>query len=346
MGQQISEVQNVNRKQSKLLRQKKLKRQQAEERQRQKEERERQKEEREQYIKRKRMKKREEQKLQNMNKQKLENNEEKLEAKLLRMKAKEKNAMKQELEYEQQREAERSERIERRKEEMLKRHELKMKEHQQLMDGLKGFLTEFSKISKPDSTPKSIPMSMMRQNLNWNTMQRMNQYMQPSFGYGSLHQKQDNDVHVPPPLFPPIPPLPAKYLKKMPGVNMVGNQRQLLHYEDDFELIAIKKCLYNEEFGELCIEYNYEHDIVSFDVIAPKYKESHENESWIVYEFELDSQKKSCDNFDIVPFAICLKRDDVNDDVVIYFEDNENSMEQMLKLELNWNRDNDWSEIT
>ncbi len=129
----------------------------------------------------------------------------------------------------------------------------------------------------------------------------------------------------------PMPPLPAhmkhhmKYVRRLNEINEVNK---------------ICKCL-NGEFGEICVSYNYEKDIVGFDVMISengKMEQNNYNEMkrYNVYEyvFEMDGISE-CDLI-VGMVGVCYKKDNV----MVYFDNGENNIFWM-----HWMDESLWDEV-
>merc|ERR1712228_618443 len=202
--------------------------------------------------------------MQNMNNLKLQNKKMELKEKEMRLKQKQKHLMHKKQTIQTTNE----QRMKKQRDRISKQYKQSLLEHQELMKHLKAFFIKLGHLVKQAMSQKMAPTQLPPPQYftNPNT---------PKFP-----QNYPLSPAAIPLLVPPIPPIPPR------------SHRSLL----DEQKGTVSKCLFDEEFGKLCIEYDNDHDIVSFDIMTPKYK-----------------TLKGSDDRNI----LAVSRDDMNDTVMI-----------------------------
>lgn len=297
---------------------------------------------------------------------------------------------------------------EKQRKEMNARHEQILSRHRELMNGLKQFLHRFDHLTKQvksqeivkakekDAKASIVPPqpappqpAQPQYFINPSTPQFIpifpQNYANPMMMPPPPQEKERVHIHwihdhrLPPPLPPPPPPaLPRPLLTPpFPPVPHHDRRRRLIEngHGNGFLFDNVRKCVHDVRFGELCMQYDEETDVISFDVMVPKYErlktdknvlkevmeygEQDRNEHHFVYLYDIDLNSKNveCGEYgnDIVPLSVCLMKDDGSGDVTVYFVEanaiNETAdnlvayVQKTALVALNWNNDVEWDEI-
>ena len=141
------------------------------------------------------------------------------------------------------------------------------------------------------------------------------------------------------PVVAPVPPTPPGFVRRM-------------LMKDHDELIAVSKCV-SDMSMEVCMEYNYDTNVVSFDLNklsnSNSYKKEDAHHQVTVYEFELKlgdilGGGKCADiGADVVPYNVCFEGMGDEQNVIVYFSDLHDDTSRLGQLD--WKENDGWNEI-